>query len=150
MAKDDPHFRLRIPAELKAEIEESAKANNRSINAEIVARLENAGDERRLLNIALTTMERIQEAERSKMEVMRWMRDQINGQSSVLESIAQSDGQLGEETLRLLREMVATRGKDNDFPLSREDIEALSSKGLANSELETDLQALKKRYSSRP
>lgn len=39
MAKDDPHFRLRIPAELKAEIENAARSNNRSINAEIVLRL---------------------------------------------------------------------------------------------------------------
>lgn len=40
MAKNDPHFRLRVPAELKARIEATAASNNRSINAEIVARLE--------------------------------------------------------------------------------------------------------------
>jgi len=40
MARDDPHFRLRIPADLKEKIEVFAKANNRSINAEIVSRLE--------------------------------------------------------------------------------------------------------------
>ena len=36
---DDAHFRLRLPVDLKAEIEASAVANNRSLNAEVVARL---------------------------------------------------------------------------------------------------------------
>lgn len=40
MAKDDPHFRLRIPAELKVEIEQAALDHKRSINAEIIERLE--------------------------------------------------------------------------------------------------------------
>jgi hypothetical protein len=40
MARDDPHFRLRIPAELKARIEHAATTNGRSVNAEIVAALE--------------------------------------------------------------------------------------------------------------
>lgn len=40
MAADDPHFRLRVSADLKAKVEEAARANNRSMNAEIVARLE--------------------------------------------------------------------------------------------------------------
>jgi hypothetical protein len=40
VAKDDPHFRLRLPAKLKASLEREAKRNNRSINAEIVFRLE--------------------------------------------------------------------------------------------------------------
>ena len=40
MARDDPHFRLRVPDELRARIADAAKANNRSINAEILSRLE--------------------------------------------------------------------------------------------------------------
>ncbi|MGV8952816.1 MAG: Arc family DNA-binding protein [Cypionkella sp.] len=39
MAKDDPHFRLRIPAQIKDGIEDLARRNERSINAEIVYRL---------------------------------------------------------------------------------------------------------------
>ncbi len=35
----DAHFRLRIPRPLKEWVEESAKRNNRSINAEIISRL---------------------------------------------------------------------------------------------------------------
>lgn len=39
MARDDLHFRLRIPEELKAQIEVAAIDNHRSMTAEIVARL---------------------------------------------------------------------------------------------------------------
>ena len=39
-AKNDPHFRLRVPAHLKAVLEQEAEKNRRSINAEIVVRLE--------------------------------------------------------------------------------------------------------------
>lgn len=47
MAREDPHFRLRIPSALKARIEDAAKENNRSINAEIVLRLSESFDEAR-------------------------------------------------------------------------------------------------------
>lgn len=40
MSNDDAHFRLRIPRHLKEWVEENAKANNRSINAEILSCLE--------------------------------------------------------------------------------------------------------------
>ncbi|QNT79309.1 Arc family DNA-binding protein [Entomobacter blattae] len=36
MTEETAHFRLRIPQDLKKEVEVSAKANNRSINAEIL------------------------------------------------------------------------------------------------------------------
>lgn len=39
MARDDLHFRLRIPEELKREVEASAAQNNRSMTAEIVERV---------------------------------------------------------------------------------------------------------------
>jgi Arc-like DNA binding domain len=39
MASDDPHVRLRIPAELKAKIVASAVRDGRSLNSEIVRRL---------------------------------------------------------------------------------------------------------------
>lgn len=38
-------YKLRIPAELKARVAESAKAHNRSMNADIVARLEKSFEE---------------------------------------------------------------------------------------------------------
>ncbi|AVQ89837.1 Arc family DNA-binding protein, partial [Citrobacter freundii] len=36
MSREDPQLRIRLPIELKEKIEETAKANNRSMNAEIV------------------------------------------------------------------------------------------------------------------
>ncbi|MCM7619791.1 Arc family DNA-binding protein [Enterobacter vonholyi] len=40
MSREDPQLRIRLPIELKEKIEDSAKANNRSMNAEIVQRLD--------------------------------------------------------------------------------------------------------------
>lgn len=40
MARDDPQINIRMPADLKAGLEAAAAANNRSVTAEIVARLE--------------------------------------------------------------------------------------------------------------
>ncbi len=39
MSREDPQLRIRLPIELKEKIEGSAKANNRSMNAEIIFRL---------------------------------------------------------------------------------------------------------------
>ncbi|MFC0710727.1 Arc family DNA-binding protein [Azorhizophilus paspali] len=39
MKQTDPQFKLRLPAELKARIDQAAADSHRSINAEIVARL---------------------------------------------------------------------------------------------------------------
>lgn len=44
-------YKLRIPAELKARIAESAKAHNRSMNADMVARLEKSFEEEKFFNI---------------------------------------------------------------------------------------------------
>lgn len=40
MSREDPQLRIRLPFELKEKIDEAAKANNRSMNAEIVQRLD--------------------------------------------------------------------------------------------------------------
>lgn len=40
MAREDLHFRLRIPEELKLKIEGAAQSNRRSMTAEIIDRLE--------------------------------------------------------------------------------------------------------------
>ncbi|WP_038939868.1 Arc family DNA-binding protein, partial [Yersinia pestis] len=40
MSREDPQLRIRLPVELKEKIEGSAKENNRSMNAEIVQRLD--------------------------------------------------------------------------------------------------------------
>lgn len=40
MAREDPLFRLRMPEDMKSTLQQAAKRNRRSLNAEIVARLE--------------------------------------------------------------------------------------------------------------
>ena len=40
MSRTDPQFKLRMPAALRAQIEQSAWAARRSLNAEIVIRLQ--------------------------------------------------------------------------------------------------------------
>lgn len=58
MSDDDAHFRLRIPRHLKEWVEKNAKANNRSINAEILSCIElaqngiamNDGDAKELMD----------------------------------------------------------------------------------------------------
>lgn len=42
MSREDPQLRIRLPLELKEKIEETAKTNNRSMNAEIVHRLDSS------------------------------------------------------------------------------------------------------------
>ncbi|WP_029606401.1 Arc family DNA-binding protein [Kozakia baliensis] len=46
MEEKDAHFRLRIPSDLKEWVDEQARANNRSINAEITWMLQFMRDER--------------------------------------------------------------------------------------------------------
>ncbi|RVQ02077.1 Arc family DNA-binding protein [Sinorhizobium meliloti] len=40
MARQDPHFRLRLPEDLKSKIEDAATRNRRTMTSEIIARLE--------------------------------------------------------------------------------------------------------------
>lgn len=40
MSREDPQFKLRMPPQLRAQAEQAARASGRSLNAELVARLE--------------------------------------------------------------------------------------------------------------
>ncbi|MDH1007567.1 Arc family DNA-binding protein [Pseudomonas nicosulfuronedens] len=40
MSREDPQFKLRMPVELRSQVESAAKASGRSLNSELVARLE--------------------------------------------------------------------------------------------------------------
>lgn len=50
MKRTDPQFKLRIPPEVKAAVDEASKSNHRSLNAEIVARLKATIDVEAALN----------------------------------------------------------------------------------------------------
>lgn len=78
MARDDLHFRLRIPEELKSRIEKSAAENNRSMTAEIVSRLERSFDIEPLWEDTISNVEylleradRIEEVLRAHDEILR-------------------------------------------------------------------------------
>lgn len=51
--KQEPPYGLRMPPDLKARVKAAAEANNRSMNAEIVARLEESFDVNRALSAAM-------------------------------------------------------------------------------------------------
>ncbi|NBJ13340.1 Arc family DNA-binding protein [Microvirga arsenatis] len=51
MSREDPHFRLRFPEELRAKVEKAAEANRRSMTAEILARLERSFDKEQRFDI---------------------------------------------------------------------------------------------------
>lgn len=44
MSREDPQLKIRLPADLKERIESASKTEGRSMNAEIIARLENSFD----------------------------------------------------------------------------------------------------------
>lgn len=121
MAKDDPHFRLRLPAELKAEVERAAKENNRSINAEIVSRLEDSILARNGIVDALMVAERSLQREREALDVMKWFVTQQKAANAMLEMVAESDGKISPDLLKLIRHAMDNRGKDSDFPMPPED-----------------------------
>lgn len=63
MAKDDPQFRIRMPADLKRRAEEAAEQNHRSLNAEIVQRVADSFD-------PASMAERLDDAERGLAELL--------------------------------------------------------------------------------
>ena len=65
MARSDPQFNLRIPQELKDQIEKSAKDEGRSINAQAVYLLQKGlqpSDQTNLLTQILTEIQAIKKA----------------------------------------------------------------------------------------
>jgi plasmid maintenance system antidote protein VapI len=70
MAREDLHFRLRIPEELKTKIEGAAQANRRSMTAEIIDRLETSfGGEEKLWDEVNRLSDVVQELQR-KLELI--------------------------------------------------------------------------------
>ncbi|MGN6304859.1 MAG: Arc family DNA-binding protein [Mesorhizobium sp.] len=80
----DPQFKLRFTPELRDQIEASAKTNNRSMNAEIVARLEDY-PRISLLATALTRADQVERELRSEIETLRKEVREHAGRASVYE-----------------------------------------------------------------
>lgn len=73
---DHTVVRLRVPPELKAKIEESSRAHNRSMNADMVARLEQSFDAEDPIRSVLPSLSSIAEvslAEHINRSVKEWL-----------------------------------------------------------------------------
>ena len=127
MAREDLHFRLRIPEALKAKIEKAAEENRRSMTAEIVDRLELtfAADEVRpdqnsaswAIAEAARVVEDAARQTRQNAKVLEWMAAQQDASLALLEVVAASDGNLSPEFLAALRKAIQRRGgEDAGFP----------------------------------
>jgi hypothetical protein len=93
MAKDDPHFRLRIPPQLKEAIEEAARDDKRSLNMEIVQRLYlsfDAEEEIRDLKNRLSAQEALTESLREQNRHIRHINEAYEQQN--LDSARQAAG----------------------------------------------------------
>jgi hypothetical protein len=51
MTREDPQLKIRLPAALKAKIETAAQAASRTINAEVVSRLQQSFDASELTEV---------------------------------------------------------------------------------------------------
>lgn len=78
----DPQYKLRIPPELKKQLEDSAKDSNRSMNAEIVLRLQQSF----LNDTSVSPLEVLQKAEHFLAETMT-MRAQVSEQLEKLNAL---------------------------------------------------------------
>ena len=82
MARTDPQFNLRMPQSLKDQIDEAALRSNRSINAEVVLRLQQSF----LNDSSVTPLEIMQKAEHFLAETMA-MRSQVEKQLEKLTAL---------------------------------------------------------------
>lgn len=77
MSREDPQLKLRLPTRIKERIENYATAHGRSLNAEIIAMLEEAMAQRDKMDALVSTMTG-QEA----MEILRGIRQMIGKNTS--------------------------------------------------------------------
>lgn len=93
MAQDYLQVNFRIPTELKEQIEEAAKENNRSITSELVSRLERTFQEDELTQIKqshpeINALEIMKKAEFFLVEAMA-MRSQVEKELDKIKKITQ-------------------------------------------------------------
>ncbi|PZN83754.1 MAG: hypothetical protein DM484_03870 [Candidatus Methylumidiphilus alinenensis] len=80
MARTDPQLNIRIPSELKAQLEASAKTSGRSVTAELIVRLEESfRSESELKENWLTQSQEAQLAE--------WRREKASENAKLLEEL---------------------------------------------------------------
>lgn len=72
MSREDPQLKLRLPIDLKERVESYAQAHSRSLNAEIIAMLEEAIAQRDKMDALVSTM-----TGPEAMEILRGIRQMI-------------------------------------------------------------------------
>lgn len=90
MSREDLHFRLRIPEDLKATIEKAAEENHRSMTAEMVARLQASEEIPRILSDFELAKDRILSAQ----TLEKSLRDQVRILNAALMAAQESNGRL--------------------------------------------------------
>lgn len=127
MAREDLHFRLRIPEALKAKIEAAASENHRSMTAEIIDRLELTFDAEKIRPDATTMQRALADAARIAEQaakdakynnkVLEWMQEQQSVMFELLRAVADGDGHLSPDFMRALKQAVYPRNdRDTGFP----------------------------------
>ncbi len=123
MAREDPQLKLRLSEEMKERISNAARENNRSVNAEIVARLQLTldadtlpKDRESLLSEAIRSIDEATKNTKYYTSVIDWMREQQSLTVNLLEAIARTDGNLSPEFMEALKLVIATKGQNVDFP----------------------------------
>ncbi len=113
-------YQLRFPPGMRERLKAVADSNSRSLNAEIIARLQSIFDAEDssitsddLLSSSIRQNETLIKEVKHQTEMFRWMLEQQSGLTRLLEAIAKTDGHLGPELMRALRQMVANKGSDD-------------------------------------
>lgn len=114
-------FPLRLPDGMRDDLKDAADKNGRSMNAEIVDRLQLTFDVRwmertTLLDAAMKAFQRSSKEMAFQADLMKWMHEQQSMSMNLLEFIASTDGNLKPEFMETLRSMLSNRGKDTGIP----------------------------------
>ncbi|TCD19170.1 MULTISPECIES: Arc family DNA-binding protein [Pseudomonadaceae] len=117
MSREDPQFKLRLPTSLKTRVEEAAVLNRRSINAEILARLEQSFSPADVPVASSAPLTPAEECRIIDSQVARILRDKIL--RAVDEAIAEAT-LITEEPVS--KEAYESDGKSNSHEPSRKTI----------------------------
>ncbi|EKF40158.1 hypothetical protein NA8A_22356 [Nitratireductor indicus C115] len=136
----DPQFKLRLPAALKDEIEEAARTNNRTMNAEIVDRLEKYEAAQNLIASVRPDMARLSNAiEERQREINRLYEERstifkaMNDQERSLQSLREAHRTLS-IVAKSLGEMILSDG-------DRSEMTRILATGLLDVEVDTSSDA---------
>lgn len=107
MSRDDPQFKLRLPADLKARIDQAAAENRRSINAELVARLEDSFIPRSMDDIERDSLSKL-ERELADLSIESFkLTHEMNSLQAMLAKTSESDARPLRERLAEIAPQVA-------------------------------------------